>query len=80
MKITNRDMVANVLDTYGAMTSRQIAIQINLKYNVVLTPAQVAGALRPMITKGLAANSKDERNQTRYWLTDFAKAQIQEVK
>ena len=65
---TNKDYVVDVLSQYGAMTSRQIAVQVNIKHGVVLTPAQVAGALRPLIAKGAAANSKDERNQTRYWL------------
>jgi DNA-binding PadR family transcriptional regulator len=26
--------------------------------------------------KGFAANSKDERNRTRYWLTDAGKAEL----
>lgn len=65
---TNKDYVVDVLSKYGAMTSRQIAVQVNVKHGITLTPSQVAGALRPLIAKGLAANSKDERNQTRYWL------------
>lgn len=66
--MTNKEMVVQVLGDYGAMTSRQIAVQINNKLGVILTPAQIAGAVRPLITKGEAASSKDERNQTRYWL------------
>lgn len=66
--MTNKEMVAQVLGDYGAMTARQIAVQINNKLGVVLTPAQVAGALRPMIAKGEAANSKDGKGQTRYWM------------
>jgi hypothetical protein len=65
--MTNKEMVAEILGKYGAMTSKQIAVQLNIKMGVVLTPAQVAGALRPMIVKGEVASSKDERNQTRYW-------------
>lgn len=66
--MTNKEMVAEVLKEYGAMTTRQIAVQINNKLGVVITPAQVAGALRPMIAKGEAANSKDEKGQFRYWM------------
>lgn len=66
--MTNKEMVSKVLTEYGAMTSRQIAVQINNKLGVVLTPAQVAGALRPMIAKGEAANSKDGKGGTRYWM------------
>lgn len=64
---TNKEMIVEVLTTYGAMTSKQIAVQLYNKMGVSITPAQVAGALRPMITKGEVANSKDDRNQTRYW-------------
>ena len=70
--MTNKEMVAQVLNDYGAMTARQIAVQINNKLGVVLTPAQVAGALRPMIAKGEAANSKDGKGGTRYWLVKQA--------
>ena len=71
--MTNKEMVVKVLNTYGAMTSRQIAVQINNKMGVVLTPAQVAGAMRPLVAKGIAANSKDSHNKTVYWITDFGK-------
>ena len=64
---TNKEMVVEVLNEYGAMTSRQIAVQIYNKMGESLTPAQVAGAIRPMIAKGDIASSKDSRNQTRYW-------------
>ncbi len=64
---TNKEMVMEVLSEYGAMTSRQIAVQINNKMGVVLTPAQVAGALRPLVAAGQAANSKDSHNKTVYW-------------
>jgi hypothetical protein len=73
--VTNKEMVAEILSTYGAMTSKQIAVQLNIKKGVVLTPAQVAGALRPLVAQGKAANSKDGKGGTRYWLTDFGKNQ-----
>lgn len=68
--MTNKEMVAQVLNDYGAMTARQISVQINNKLGVVLTPAQVAGALRPMVAKGEVANSKDSRGQMRYWVVE----------
>jgi hypothetical protein len=70
--MTNKEMVAEILSTYGAMTSKQIAVQLNIKKGVVLTPAQVAGALRPLVAQGKAANSKDERGQMRYWMVEQA--------
>ena len=68
--MTNKEMVVEVLTKYGAMTSKQLAVQLNVKKGVIMTPAQVAGVLRPMIAKGEVANSKDERNQTRYWMVN----------
>ena len=68
--MTNKEMDVEVLQNYGAMTSRQVAVQIFNKYGTSITPAQVAGVLRPLIVKGEASNSKDERNQTRYWLVN----------
>ena len=70
--MTNKEMVAEILSTYGAMTSKQIAVQLNIKKGVVLTPAQVAGALRPLVAQGKAANSKDGRGQMRYWMVKQA--------
>ena len=70
--MTNKEMVAEILSTYGAMTSKQIAVQLNIKKGVVLTPAQVAGALRPLVAQGKAANSKYGRGQTRYWMVEQA--------
>ena len=70
--MTNKEMVAEILSTYGAMTSKQIAVQLNIKKGVVLTPAQVAGALRPLVAQGKAANSRDSEGQMRYWMVTQA--------
>lgn len=74
--MTNKELVVDVLNTYGAMTSRQIAVQINKVHGVVLTPAQVAGAMRPLTAKGMTANSKDAHNKSVYWLTDYGKQEL----
>ena len=74
--MTNKEMVADVLNTYGAMTSRQVAVQINKVHGVVLTPAQVAGAMRPLTAKGMTANSKDAHNKSVYWLTEYGVEQL----
>ena len=74
--MSNKELVVNVLSTYGAMTSRQIAVQINIKHDVTLSAAQVSGALRPLTAKGMAANSKDAYGKTVYWLTDYGKQEL----
>lgn len=78
--MTNKEMVVNVMNTYGAMTSRQIAVQVNLNYGVVITPAQAAGAIRPLIVKGHAANSKDGGGKTYYWITNEGKEALKNDK
>lgn len=67
---TNKDMVVDVLSNYGAMTSHQIAIQVNLKHGVILTASQVSGAMRPLISKGEIASSRDEHGKRRYWMAE----------
>ena len=67
---TNKEMVSEILKTYGAMTSKQIAVQLYNKMGVSLTPAQVAGSLRPLIAKGEVASSKDDRGGMRYWFME----------
>ena len=71
--LTNREMVESVLRTYGAMTSRQICVQVYNKMGASLTPSQAAGALRPLIAQGKAGSSKNEYNKTVYWLEDSYK-------
>lgn len=62
-----KNLVKEVLNTYGCSTSKEIANLIYRNYNVQITPAQVAGIIRPMITHGEAASSKNDKNVTVYW-------------
>ena len=62
-----KDLVKEVLNTYGCSTSKEIANLIYRNYGVQITPAQVAGVIRPMITHGEAASSKNDKNVTVYW-------------
>ena len=71
--MTNQNKIVNILNTYGAMNSKQCANLINREYGGTITPAQVAGAIRPMVGKGIIANSKDAYGKGIYWLTDFGK-------
>lgn len=64
-----KEAVVKVLDTYGCSTSKEIAVLALRDFGLALTPAQVAGTMRPLIAKGLAASSKDSKGATKYWLT-----------
>ena len=62
-----KDLVKEVLNTYGCSTSKEIANLIYRNYGVQITPSQVAGVIRPMVTHGEAASSKNDKNVTVYW-------------
>lgn len=62
-----KEMVKEILNTYGCSTSKEIANLAVRKYGVQITPSQVAGVIRPMITHGEAASSKNDKNVTVYW-------------
>lgn len=64
----SKKMIVEILNKYGCSSSRQIMNLILRDFNVRLTPAQISGVLRPMITKGAAASSKDAYNTTVYWV------------
>lgn len=66
--MSNKEIVIEILQTYGCSTAKQIANLAHRDYDVALTPAQVSGVIRPLIAKGLAANSKNDKNMTVYWL------------
>lgn len=66
--MTNKEAVVDVLSKYGCMTSKEIAVMVMRDYELSVTPAQVAGSLRPLIAQGLAASSKDSYGKTKYWL------------
>lgn len=76
--MTNREKVVKILNTYGAMTSKQCANLINREFGGIITPAQVSGAVRPLIAKGYIANSKDAHNKSVYWMTDYGKEAMKE--
>lgn len=71
--MTNKQMVLEVLVNHNCLTTRSISSFIFLKHDISLTPAQVSGALRNYMRRGLAANSPDGSGHMRYWLTDEGK-------
>lgn len=70
IEISNKEAIYNILKTYGCSTSKQIANLIHRKFDITLTPTQVAGSMRPMIKAGQIGSSKDSSGSTRYWLNE----------
>lgn len=70
MEITNKEVVFNILKTYGCSTSKQIANLAHRNYSINITPTQVSGSIRSLIKSGIAASSKDGYNKTYYWLNN----------
>lgn len=66
--MSNKELVVEILKTYGCSTAKEVANLAARKYGVQVTPSQVAGALRPLIATGDAASSKNGNNATVYWM------------
>lgn len=60
--------VIKVLSECGTLTAKQISAFAKRKYDFDITPQGASGVMRGLIGQGLAASSKDDSNQTRYWL------------
>ena len=60
--------VIKVLSECGTLTAKQISAFAKRKYDFDITPQGASGVMRGLIGQGLACSSKDESNQTRYWL------------
>lgn len=63
-----REMVIKALSACGTSTAKQISAFAKRKFDYDITPTSVSGSLRWLVSRGLAGSSKDEHNQTRYWL------------
>ena len=63
-----KEMVIKILKESGTLTAKQISAFAKRKYDFDITPQGASGVMRGLIGQGLAAKSKDESNQTRYWL------------
>jgi len=68
-----REMVIKTLVTYGCSTANDIVRLVKQEYNVLLTPAKIAGAMRPLIARGLAANADNGNGKKVYWITEYGK-------
>lgn len=66
--LTNKEIVYNLLKTYGCSTSKQLANLAYRDFHIQVTATQMTGAMRPLIKAGRIGSSKDERGGTRYWL------------
>lgn len=66
--LTNKEIVYNLLKTYGCSTSKQLANLANRDFHIQVSATQMAGAMRPLIKTGRIGSSKDDRGGTRYWL------------
>lgn len=66
--MSNKEIVIEILNTYGCSTSKEIVNLAYRKFNISITPSQVAGIMRPLISRGLSASSKNDKNITVYWM------------
>lgn len=71
--MTNAEAVVGVLSRLSCQTAERIAGMAMQMYQYKMTPAQVSGVMRAMVSRGQAASSKDQNNKTVYWLTEEKK-------
>ncbi len=66
-----REMVIKILKESGTLTAKQISAFAKRKHNFDITPQGASGVMRYLVSHGMAGSSKDENNQTRYWLNSM---------
>ena len=64
-----QEVVKMVLELSGCQSSKSISAMAMRKFGFEISPAQVSGVLRAMISRGEAASSSDGAGQKLYWLT-----------
>jgi predicted transcriptional regulator len=65
-----KDVIIEILNTYGASTARQISVLAKIRYNEDIPANSIGGILRSMASKGQVVVSKNEHNANVYWLVD----------
>lgn len=68
-----REMIIQTLLAYGCSSANDIGRLVKKNYGIIVTPAKIAGALRPLISRGMAASSDNGNNKKVYWITDYGK-------
>ena len=67
--MTNKDVVIKVLSNHSCLTAMEVRQFAKRLCDYDITPQAVAGAMKPLITAGLAASDKHPSNgKTVYWL------------
>ena len=73
---SKQEMVLTTLKNHGCATTSTLAFLINKTYQQILTPASIAGTIRPFIQRGMAANADNGFGKKVYWLTDYGKERL----
>lgn len=63
-----KKVIVEILEAHSCLTTKEIANFAIRNYNERMTPAQVAGVLRPMRAKSQVGTSVDANGSTVYWL------------
>ena len=65
--MTNQDVVMNVLNETGCLTSAEISAYAKRHFGVDITPSAAGGALRALADKNKIASSNCGNGATVYW-------------
>jgi len=66
--MTSKEMITNVLLEHPCLTSSEIVGFVYRTYGEHITAQSVAGAMRPIIARGQAGKSYNDKGKAVYWL------------
>lgn len=66
--MNNTEVVIKVLDNHGCQNTKEISRDAMRLFNVSITPHEVSGVLRKLVSSGEASKSNCGNGSTVYWL------------
>ena len=66
--MTKQEAIIGVLERLSCQTAERIAGMAMQMYQFKVSPSQVSGVMRAMVSRGQASSSKNAEGKTVYWL------------
>ena len=68
--MTTKDMVIKILEEHPCLTSTEIKNFVYKTFGETISAQSAAGAMRTMVSTGLAGSSKNDKGKMVYWLNE----------
>ena len=76
IKMTNKEIVFNVMKNHPCVTASQISTYALQSLGQKISPRAAANTLKYYVDRGMASKSPDEKGKMKYWLTNSGKEAI----